>query len=273
MNIPRSGKGTLRGKVVIVTGGTQGLGEGIARHLAELGASGLVICGRNQAHGEIVCEDLNQIGCPSLYTQADLSREEDCRRVVLSCDKRFGQIHGLVNAAGITTRGTLDETSVGSWDNMFAINTRAPFILMQEAVEVMKRERIHGSIVNILSVASHCGPASLMAYSASKGALATLTKNVAHALRFDRIRVNGINMSWTHTTGENAVQRAAGEPDNWLEIADAKQPFRRLLRPSDIANLTAYLLSDDAEMMTGSLIEFDQAVRSAPKPSSGSYTI
>mgnify|MGYP002865048777 CR=1 FL=1 len=103
-----------------------------------------------------------------------------------------------------------------------------------------------------------------MAYSASKGALATLTRNVAHALRFDRIRVNGIAMGWTDTDGEHALQNAAGEPDNWLEIADAKQPFRRLLRPFDIAKLTAYLLSDDAEMMTGSLIDLNQNVVQAP---------
>ena len=103
-----------------------------------------------------------------------------------------------------------------------------------------------------------------MAYSASKAALAILTKNVAHGLRFDRIRVNGINMSWAATTGEHAQQTNSGEPENWVELAEPKQPFQRLLRPSDMAKLTSYLLSDDAEMMTGSLIDFAQEVRSAP---------
>ncbi len=252
--------GKLSGSVVIVTGGTQGLGEGIAHHLAELGADGLVICGRNKDGGDSVASALNQSGCPTIYVRADLSKEKDCRKVVQACDTRFGRVNGLVNAAGITTRGTLEDTTVELWDHIFAVNARAPFILTQETVRIMKREKIEGSIVNILSTAVHCGARPIMAYSASKGALAILTKNVAHALRFDRIRVNGINMGWADTAGEHAVRIAEGEPDNWLELAEAKEPFRRLLRTDDIAKLTAYLLGSDAKMMTGSLIDFNQHV-------------
>jgi len=258
-----SNDGKLSGEVVIVTGGTQGLGEGIAYHLAALGVDGLVICGRNQDGGERVAAALNQSGCPSSYIRADLAREEDCRRVVQACDTRFGRVNGLVNAAGITTRGTLEDTTVRLWNNIFAVNVRAPFILTQEAVRIMKRENIRGSIVNILSDYSYGGAPEHMAYSASKGALAILTKNVAHALRFDRIRVNGINMGWTYTVGEDALQRSTGQPDNWLELAEIQLPFRRLLRPTDIAALTAYLLSMDAEMMTGSLIDLTEKVMGA----------
>jgi NAD(P)-dependent dehydrogenase (short-subunit alcohol dehydrogenase family) len=251
---------TLADKVVIVTGGTQGLGEGIARHLAELGAAGLVICGRNQANGQRVAAALEEIGSPSLYVPADLSQEADCRQVVQACDEHFGRVDGLVNAAGLTTRGTLDDTSVELWDRMFAVNTRAPFILMQEAVRVMRREGRGGSIVNILSMSSYGGQPFITAYCASKGALATLTKNTANGLRFDRIRVNGINMGWTATDAEHEIQKAMGQPDNWLELAEARMPFGRLLRPRDIATLTAYLLSDDAQMMTGAIIDLDQNV-------------
>lgn len=252
--------GKLSHKIVIVTGGTQGLGEGIARHLAELGAAGLMICGRGQANGQAVAEALQEIGTPSLYVTADLSQEADCRAVVRACDERFGRVDGLVNAAGLTTRGTLEDTSVALWDEMFAVNTRAPFILMQEVVRVMKREGRGGSIVNILTMSSYGGQPFITAYCASKGALATLTKNAANALRFDHIRVNGVNMGWTATVAEHAIQKAMGQPDNWLELAEAKQPFKRLLYPLDIAKLTAYLLSDDSEMMTGALIDLDQNV-------------
>jgi NAD(P)-dependent dehydrogenase (short-subunit alcohol dehydrogenase family) len=251
---------TLADKVVIVTGGTQGLGEGIARHLAELDAAGLVICGRNQANGQRVAAALEEIGSPSLYVPADLSQEADCRQVVQACDEHFGRVDGLVNAAGLTTRGTLDDTSVELWDRMFAVNTRAPFILMQEAVRVMRREGRGGSIVNILSMSSYGGQPFITAYCASKGALATLTKNTANGLRFDRIRVNGINMGWTATDAEHEIQKAMGQPDNWLELAEARMPFGRILRPRDIATLTAYLLSDDAQMMTGAIIDLDQNV-------------
>lgn len=255
---PRAGR--LIGKVVIITGGTQGLGEGIARYLAGLGTAGLVICGRNRERGQMVAAALTGTGCQSLYVQADLANEADCRQVVQACDEQFGRVDGLVNAAGLTTRGTLEDTPVELWDQMFAVNTRAPFILMQETVRVMKREGRGGSIVNIISMSSHGGQPYITAYCASKGALATLTKNAAHALRFDRIRVNGLNIGWTYTPNEDKTQKAMGKPDNWLEEVEAGLPFKRLLRPRDVAGLTAYLLSDEAEMMTGALIDFDQHV-------------
>jgi NAD(P)-dependent dehydrogenase (short-subunit alcohol dehydrogenase family) len=255
-----SGRRSLQGKVVIVTGGTQGLGEGIALHLAEMGAKGLVICGRNSERGKRVAAALDTIGTASVYVQADLQHEEDCRRVVRSCDTHFGCLNGLVNAAGITTRGTLEATTVGLWDQIFAVNVRAPFILAQESVRLMRRQKRGGGIVNIISTASHCGPPYLAAYSSSKGALATFTRNAAHSLRHDRIRVNGLNIGWTNTPAEDAVQKATGKPDNWLELAEANSPFGRLLLPRDVAGLTAYLLSDDSEMVTGALIDFDQNV-------------
>ncbi|MBZ0320344.1 MAG: SDR family oxidoreductase [Anaerolineae bacterium] len=247
-------------KIIVVTGGTQGLGEGIARHLADQGAAGLVICGRNQEHGQAVATDLEKSGVRTVYVPTDLEIEADCRNVIKVCDETFGRIDGLVNAAGVTTRGTIEDTSVELWDQIFAVNTRAPFILMQEAVRVMKREGHGGSIVNILSMSAHGGQPFITAYCASKGALATLTKNVAHALRFDHIRVNGLNIGWTYTTNEHAVQVAMGKPENWLELAEPNLPFKRLLRPHDVAGITAYLLSDASEMMTGSLIDFDQHV-------------
>jgi NAD(P)-dependent dehydrogenase (short-subunit alcohol dehydrogenase family) len=99
-----------------------------------------------------------------------------------------------------------------------------------------------------------------MPYSVSKGALATLTKNVAHALRSDRIRVNGICIGWMFTPNEQQIQLESGQPANWLELVEKTKPFQRLLRPRDVAYLTTYLLSDRSEMMTGALIDFDQKV-------------
>ncbi len=253
-------KDLLTGKICIVTGGTQGLGKGIALHLAEKGAAGIIICGRNTQNGAASAKEIQEVGCPCEYVQADLTIESNCRNVVQKCDEKFGRVHGLVNAAGITDRGTLEDTTVELWDRMFNINVRAPFILTQEVVKIMRREKIGGCIVNIISDTSHGGPPYIMAYSASKGALATLTKNNAHALRFDKIRVNGINMGWTFTPHEDLVQKAMGKGNDWLEEAEAQQPFGRILRPYDIASLVGYLLSDQAEMMTGSVIDFNQNV-------------
>jgi NAD(P)-dependent dehydrogenase (short-subunit alcohol dehydrogenase family) len=253
----------LSGKIIVVTGGTQGLGEAIARHLVEQGVAGMVICGRNRANGQRVSGALEAAGCPTLYVSADLSEEMNCREVIRACDTRFGRVDGLVNVAADTTRGTLENSSVALWDYQFAVNARAPFILMQEAVGIMKREGTAGSIVNIISMSCYAGEPYLTPYCASKGALATLTKNLANALLPDRIRVNGVNIGWMSTLGEHVVQKAMGQPDNWLELADAKCPFGRLLRPSDPVKLVALLLSDNMEMMTGSLIDFDQTVGGA----------
>jgi len=176
----------------------------------------------------------------------------------------FGNIHGLVNGAGLTDRGYLDDTTVELWDMLFAVNVRAPFILTQEVVRVMKREKTGGSIVNIISIVSHGGPPFLTAYCSSKGSLTVLTKNVAHALRYDKIRVNGLNIGWTDTPNEHQVQKKMGQPDNWLEKAESSRQFKRLLKPIDVAEMVSFLLSDRAEMMTGSIIDFDQTVVIGP---------
>jgi NAD(P)-dependent dehydrogenase (short-subunit alcohol dehydrogenase family) len=124
----------------------------------------------------------------------------------------------------------------------------------------MKRENISGSIVNILSVAAYCGLESLVAYSSTKGALRTLTKNVANGMRKHCIRVNGINLGWTDTPAEHDVQRKQGSSDDWLDVAEQKSPFGRLLKPDDVARLCLYLLSDDSGILTGSNIDYSQRV-------------
>jgi NAD(P)-dependent dehydrogenase (short-subunit alcohol dehydrogenase family) len=250
----------LRGKTVVVTGGTQGLGEAVARFAAACGASGLTICGRNRARGEAVRRALEDAGAAALYVEADLGREEDCRAVVRAHEARFGGLDGLVNVAASTARGTLDSTTAAEWDVMFALNVRAPFLLMQEAVRLMKRARAGGSVVNVSSVSAHGGQTFLLAYSTSKGALNILTKNAAHALRADRVRVNALNIGWMSTPNEHAIQLAGGQPDNWLEAADRAQPFGRILRPGEVAKLVGWLLSDDAALMTGSILDYDQTV-------------
>ena len=244
----------LDGKVVIVTGATQGLGAAIARRCAALGAR-LVLTGRDAARGEAIRGELDAVFVP-----ADLTSEDDCRAVVRACEDRFDRLDGLVNSAGLTNRGTLDDTTVELWDRIFAVNVRAPFVLMQEAARLMRRGGDGGSIVNIITMASHGGEPVLTAYSSSKGALATLTKNAGYQLQPDRIRVNGLNIGWTATEGEDATQRGTGRPADWREDADAASPLGRLLVPDDIAPMVTYLLSDSARMVTGAVIDFDQTV-------------
>jgi len=249
------------GKVAVVTGGTQGLGETIARLFATWGAAGLVICGRNEERGGKVAAELANAGCPTEFVRADLGRVEDCRAVIARADARFSTLHVLVNAAALTDRGTIMDTSPELFDTMFAVNVRAPFFLMQDAAKLMRREHVAGSIVNILSMSGHGGQSFLTAYCASKGALATLTKNVAFSLMPDHIRVNGLNIGWMDTPGEHRIQTTFHKADaNWLAEAEVKQPFGRLLKPQEVARAVAFLASDESGLMTGSVIDFDQQV-------------
>jgi NAD(P)-dependent dehydrogenase (short-subunit alcohol dehydrogenase family) len=250
----------LDGRVLIVTGSTQGLGAAIARRAASLGAAGIVVTGRHRERGEQLRDEL---ACEAEFVQADLADAAACRRIVAACDERFGRLDGLVNAAGLSTRGTLDDTTVELWDRLFAVNVRAPFLLTQGAARLMRRRGEGGSVVNIITMASHGGEPVLMAYAASKGALATLTRNLGNALRPERIRVNGLNIGWTATEGEHGVQTQTGRPEDWLAAADASAPLGRLLRPEDIAPMVTHLLSDAAAMVTGSVIDFDQTVLGA----------
>jgi NAD(P)-dependent dehydrogenase (short-subunit alcohol dehydrogenase family) len=249
------------GKVAVITGGTQGLGEAIARLFARRGAAGLVICGRNAERGARVASEITAQGCHTEFVQAELGRVEDCRRVIARADEAFHRLDVLVNAAAITDRGTILDTSPELFDAMFAVNVRAPFFLIQDAAKLMRREKIAGTIVNIQSMSAHGGQSFITAYCASKGALATLTKNVAFSLMPDHIRVNGLNIGWMDTPGETSIQkRYHGAADNWLREAEAKQPFGRLLKPDEVARAVAFLASDESGMMTGSVIDFDQQV-------------
>jgi NAD(P)-dependent dehydrogenase (short-subunit alcohol dehydrogenase family) len=256
-------KVSLAGRVVLVTGGTSGIGEGCALAAAEAGAAAVCITGRDAARGAAVLERLRRLGARAHFVRADLADAAEAAGIVAQAEAALGLVDGLVNAAGLTDRGTILDTSVELWDRLFAVNARAPFLLTQAMARRLSGTDKPGAIVNIITMSSHGGQPFLTGYSASKGALATLTKNTALGLRHLRIRVNGVNMGWADTPGEHAVKLRDGEPPDWLARAEPQQPFGRLLKPRDVAGLAIYLLSDAAEMMTGSLIDFDQTVMGA----------
>ena len=264
---PYDGPANLKGKYAVVTGGSQGLGEAIARLFAERGAAGLVICGRNAANGERVAAEISGAGCPTYFIKADLAEVAQCRAVIAEADKRFGRLDVLVNAAALTDRGNIFDTTEERYNEIFDVNVRAPFFLIQGAALIMKREKIQGSIINIQSMSAHGGQPFITAYCASKGALATLTRNVAHSLLKHRIRVNGLNIGWMSTPGEDRIMKTYhGAKDGWLDEAVKLRPFGRLLDPKEVARACAYLASAESGLMTGSNIDFDQNVVGAGDP-------
>jgi NAD(P)-dependent dehydrogenase (short-subunit alcohol dehydrogenase family) len=250
----------LAGKVALITGAAQGIGEATARLFAERGAAGLMLTDRQADKLDAVAASLR--GTTRVETVvADLAVTDDLQRIIPATDAAFGRLDVLANVAGLTDRGSIFDTSLELWDRMFAVNTRAPFALMQGAIRIMVREKIEGAIVNISSINAHAGADFLTAYSASKGALGTLTKNVALSVLPDRIKVNAINLGWVDTPGEHAtIKRFHGGGEDWLEKAEALRPFGRLIKPAEVARVIAFLASAESGLMTGALIDFDQRV-------------
>ena len=260
----------LDGKVVLITGGSQGLGEATARLARARGASGLVLVARDGAKGERVADALTGTDCRAVFVEAELSSADACERAIAVADETFGVLHGVVNAAALTDRGTVWDTQVTLWDAMMAVNVRAPFLLMQGAARIMAREGVAGSMVTIGSLTGHGGQEYLTAYAVSKGALQTLTRNLAWSLMRNRIRVNLLNLGWMDTPAEDAIQRRYhGAGDDWLEKAEADQPTGRLIKPDEVARTLCFLLSEESGLMSGATIDFDQSVLGAgfiPKP-------
>ena len=163
-----------------------------------------------------------------------------------------------------TTRGTLLDTTPELFDTHIAVNLRGPFFAMQAAVADMVERGTAGSIVNILSQSAHVGQSFLVPYSASKAALANLTKNVAQSFRAQRIRCNGVMAGWMDTPGEHAIQKRAHDaPDDWLAKAEAARPMGQLIKPDELAGLVSYMLSPESGVMTGALVDYDQWVPGA----------
>jgi NAD(P)-dependent dehydrogenase (short-subunit alcohol dehydrogenase family) len=254
---------SLANRVALVTGSSSGIGRGIADHFAALGAR-VLVHGLEAEAGEQVAAGIRARGGEAAFAGGDIADEAVCRGLVRTAVERFGGLDILVNNAGIYTRASVETATVAFWDRMMAINLRAPFILMQAAIEPM-RARGGGSIVNIGSINAYVGMASLGPYSVSKGGLMTLTRNAAQALSPHRIRINQLNVGWTLTEGEDRVKREEeGLAANWIEDAGRTRAFGRILTPQDIAQAAAFFASDDSALITGSVLDVEQFAIGAP---------
>jgi NAD(P)-dependent dehydrogenase (short-subunit alcohol dehydrogenase family) len=180
-----SGRQSLLPERVLISGGTAGLGAGIARAAAREGAT-VAVTGRRREPGEALAAELTAGGTKALFVQADAADVAEGCACAAAVIAEFGRVDSLVNAAGLTARGTLLDTTLELFDAHIAVNLKAPFFLMQAVIADLVARKAPGTIVNIMSTSTHAGQPYLAPYVAAKAGLAGLTRNAAHAHRWDR---------------------------------------------------------------------------------------
>lgn len=255
---------SLHGELCLVTGGTQGVGRGIALEFARRGAETVVIVGRDERRGAAVVAEVHRCGSDARFIPGALENDGDCQRALQTIDEQYGRIDVLVNAAGSTERSTLRSVTAESFDYAFALNVRAPLLLMRDAVALMISRGTQGRIVNVSSIVASGGPAYLCTYSATKAALEALTRNVAHSVMRYGIRVNAVAPGEVDTPNQHLVRTEYhGAADDWLEAEALGQPFGRVIQPSELARVVAFLATAESGLMTGEVVHYAQAVPGA----------
>ncbi len=250
-----------RESCALVTGGSQGLGLAIAEQLIRDGCRQLVLASRDVTKGAQVAAQLSWDGVQARFIAVEMGDVVAVRAMVNEAHQTMGRIDAFVNGAANTDRGSILDTTPEMWDAIVDVNAKGAFFALQRVAQLAVEGGYPASVVNILSVVVHCGLPFLAPYAASKAALLNITKNSAHTLAEHRIRVNGINVGWMDTPGEDATQRKwHGAGDDWLKRAEARMPFGMLVKPSHVAGLASYLLGPASGVMTGAIIDFDQQV-------------
>lgn len=245
----------LENKTVLITGSSQGIGKAIAYFCHSQGAN-VMLHGRDE---ECLQSIVNDLGERVAYICIDLLTRDVEKILIQATIEAFGGLTGLVNNAGIFPRTTLEEVNLDNYDKIMSVNCKLPLLLTQEAVKVFKQNSQAGSIVNIGSINAYCGQSDLLIYSMSKGALMTMTRNLADSLSESNIRVNQLNVGWTATETEHAVKQSEGLGENWQQtIPKPFAPQGKILKPEQIAPHVAFWLSELSAPCTGAVYEIEQ---------------
>jgi NAD(P)-dependent dehydrogenase (short-subunit alcohol dehydrogenase family) len=247
----------LKNKVILVTGSTTGIGEGMARLFAREGAS-VMVHGINEEAAQQLVAEIQRAGGQASYLLGPLEEAGIAQSIIRGVVDFWGRIDGLVNNAANMARGSLESTDLAAFDRTISVNLRAPFLLIQAALPWFRRQG-GGRILNIGSVNGYCGEKNQFAYSISKGGLMTLTRNVADAYGAEGIRANLLNVGWTLTPNEYELKKREGLPDDWPDhLPRTFAPSGRLLSPEDVAWAATYFMSDEASLVNGAIVDFEQ---------------
>jgi len=243
----------LKDKVILVTGSTTGIGEAIARRVHQEGAK-VLLHGRDAERGEAIVAEL---GDRARFSSGDLADCNVPNQLVGKVVAEFGQLDAVVNNAAWVVRSDIHTTDAQFFDKVMHVNVRAPLLLIQAALPHLKRTR--GCALNIGSMNAYTGESNLLAYSISKGALMTLSRNLADALCYDHVRVNHFNVGWVLTPNEYEYKLKDGLPPDWPQNIPAQYaPTGRIMAPEEIAAAAVYWLSDESRPISGSVVDLEQ---------------
>lgn len=259
----------LKNKVILITGAYTGIGRAIARACVKEGAQ-VVLNGLRDEKGKSLVDELGSEIATTVTM--DITQEGVPELLVKEALQRFGKLDAVVNNAAMIVSSNIDTTNLAFMREMLAINTLAPFAIIQAALPSLRETK--GCVLNIGSINSWSGEPNLLAYSISKGALMTLSRNLGDSLFRDYgIRVNQINPGWVLTENEKINQKQQGMNDDWYkDLPDLFAPARRIIEPQEIASGAVYLLSDECGPVSGQVLELEQFPmigRNLPKNWSG----
>ncbi|PPQ29685.1 SDR family NAD(P)-dependent oxidoreductase [Rhodopila globiformis] len=242
----------LAGKVAIVTGGNGGIGLGMARGMASLGAR-IVIAGRNAEKAGVALKALHDMGAEAIFIAADVTKKADCQALVASTLEKFSRADILVNNAGTSIRKMPQDFTEEEWHHVLDTNLTSAFLCSQAVYPAMVKAG-GGKIINIGSMMSLFGAPYATPYAASKGGIVQMTRAMATAWARDNIQVNAVLPGWIDT---ELTQRARQQVDGLHESVEKRTPHGRWGTPHDMAGIAAFLASGASDFVTGTAIPVD----------------
>ena len=246
----------LEGKVAVVTGASKGIGASIALHLAAKGAAVVVNYSSGEAGANRIVGEIVGAGGRAIAVQANLANEPDVRRLFEESVKAFGPIDILVNNAGIYEFARIEDVTVEHYRKIFDVNVLGVLLATREAVKHFRPDG--GNVINISSIAATSAPPETSVYSATKGAVDTITMVLAKELGPRGIRVNAVNPGMVVTEG---VRSAGIDASDFRKQVEAQTPLGRVGQPHDVAPAVVFLASDDAGWITGETLHVGGGLR------------
>ena len=243
----------LKDKVVIITGGTSGIGAALARAVVREGGK-VLITGIVEAEGKALVAEL---GSSAALSIADLLDSNSPKKIAADCLAAFGRIDSLVNCAAMFDQSNVENLDYENYLNMMQVNLNAPLFLIQACFPELKKNK--GAVLNIGSVNAHAGEANLLAYSMSKGAMVTMTRNLGNANGVKGVRINQINPGWILTDREKKMKVEQGMPDGWWNnLPKSDVPFGKMSTPEQLAEGCIYWISDESIPFTATVLDLEQ---------------